>query len=196
MPYPTQDDVMMAKSVLRWIDEHYLRLDPFAFREVGFRPIISLISDQLSVDANGIYCAGSGAIGLSLNPDKISDGRLKPFDNQSDLDVAVISSAHFETAWRDLRIASQPTLEERNQLIQEHISHQRKRLFDGAILTGKLLPVLSFGNEWISSIVKVTETISRVMEREVDVRIWIYRDYWSVRNYVSEGVVKCQRKLK
>ena len=71
-------------------------------------------------------------------------------------------SAHFETAWRDLGVASQPTLEERNQLIQEHISHQRKRLFDGAILTDKLLPVLSFGNEWISSIVKITEAISRL----------------------------------
>jgi hypothetical protein len=195
MPYPTQDEVVAANPVLGWIDEHFLRPDPFAFQHAEFRPARRLISDLLGVDLNGIFCVGSGAIGLSLDPDKISRGRLKAFDDRSDLDIAVISSVHFETAWRDLRVACQPTLQEQNALIARHIPLQRKRLFDGAILADRLLPVISFGNDWIGSLVKIGEDISKRLDREVDVHMWIYLDYWSVRNYVSGGIVKCQQRL-
>jgi hypothetical protein len=194
--YPQQDEIVRSQEILKWIDERFLRPDPYAFQDADFRAVIRLISDSLEVDANGIYCVGSGAVGLSLDPDKISAGKLKVFDQGSDIDIAVISSSHFETAWRDLRVASQPTLEEKSDTLLQHLSLQRKRIFDGAILTDRLLSELSFGNHWVSSLVKVEEEVSKRLGRETDVHVWIYRDYWSVRNYVSGGIVKCQEKLK
>lgn len=195
--YPSEDDVLRCDPVLTWIDDKYLRNDPYAFKDVadGFHSTASLIAQEFDVDRNGIFCIGSGAIGLSLNPANSTDGKLKRFDNESDLDLAIISEVHFEAAWRDLRRASQPTVEFMEQVVQENIQWQRKRFFDGAILAEKLLPALSFGPEWSIALIRCEEHICRLLEREVSIGLWIYRDYWSLRNYVSDGLMKCRRGM-
>ncbi|GAA3616997.1 hypothetical protein GCM10022223_36890 [Kineosporia mesophila] len=195
MDYPKQEDLLGSDPLLRWIDEHFLRSDPFAFPNSDFRKFVRLVSDQLQVDPNGIFCIGSGAIGLSSNPGKVSGRNLKPFDEKSDLDIAVISEVHFEQAWRDLRNKAQPSLDPMDKLVKENISWQRKRFFDGAILINKLLPVLSFGSSWIAAIERIQERTSILLDRNIDVEIWVYRDYWSVRNYVAQGIVECKKGI-
>jgi hypothetical protein len=195
--YPSEDDVLRCDPVLTWIDDHFLRSDPYAFKDVpeGFKSTAALISRELTIDRNGIFCIGSGAIGLSLNPKKISEGRLKRFDEGSDLDLAVISEVRFETAWRDLREASQPTVGYMEESVRENIGWQKKRFFDGAILVNKLLAALSFGPDWVTALVRIEEHVSRLLDREISIGLWLYRDYWSLRNYVSEGFVKCRRDM-
>lgn len=194
MAYPTQEELVSAEPLLDWIDSHFLRHDPFAFQE-NFRDISTLITAEFGVDPNAIFCIGSGAIGLSINPDKILNGILKPFNTASDIDLAFISEVHFEQAWRDLRAASQPTLAEISDLVRNNLKWQKKRFFDGAILANKLLPELSFGREWLASEVRLAQEISVALDREIDVNYWIYRDYWSLRNYVATGVMNCRREL-
>jgi hypothetical protein len=193
--YPSEDEILRSASVLPWIDDCFLRSDPYAFKDIanGFRSTAALIAQELDVDRNGIFCIGSGAVGLSLNPDKLSDGGLKKYDDESDLDLAVISEVYFETAWRDLRRAAQPTTEYMDTTVKQYIQWQKKRFFDGAILANRLLPALSFAPTWEISLVRIQEHISRLFEREVSIGLWIYRDYWSLRNYISDGLVKCRR---
>lgn len=193
--YPTEAELLGADPLLEWIDEHVLRGDPFAFKDVGFRPVVSLISRELGIEANGIFCVGSGAVGLSLNPNKINDSSLKSFDDASDLDIALISEVHFERAWRDLRQAVEPTLIEVDPVIVEHLSWQRKRFFDGAILAEKLLPTLSFANIWVPSLIRLNDLVATLLGRNTTVNIWIYRDYWSLRSYVASSIVRCRRKV-
>lgn len=196
MPHPGQDDILAADPLDEWIDEHFLRADPAAFKEVGFRPVVALVSRVLGVDANGIYCIGSGAIGLSLNPAKVSDARLKAFDEESDIDLAVISEVLFETAWRDLREASHPLLQsEMEAELAESLSWQKKRFFDGVILANKLLPYLSFGPEWLGGLAQVAEKVSILLNRSIEVNTWIFRDYWSLRTYVTSGAMRCKEKV-
>jgi hypothetical protein len=197
MPYPTHDELLEAEPIPEWLDDHFLRADPFAFQDTGFRPVVRLVSAGLDVDANGIYCIGSGAVGLSLNPSNIIDESLKSFDAGSDIDLAVISEVYFERAWRDLRRATQPVLPETEiaEVVRENISWQKKRLFDGAILAHKLLPELSFGSSWLPATTRISERIATLLDREVTVNLWIYRDYWSLRNYVATGLVKCRRRI-
>jgi hypothetical protein len=195
--YPSQDDVLHADSVLDWIDDNFLRNDPYAFKDIpgGFRSTAALISRELDIERNGIFCIGSGAIGLSLSPKKVSGGKLKEYDEKSDLDIAVISEVYFETAWRDLRRAFQPTIEFMDEALQEKIQWQKKRFFDGAILANMLLPALSFSPDWAPALVRIEEHISRLLDREISIGLWIYRDYWSLRNYVSDGLVKCRKSM-
>jgi hypothetical protein len=201
MTYPTQDQVQRADPLLYWIDREFLRRDPFAFAGARFDNYVALVAKEFDVDPNGIYCIGSGAIGLSLNPGKMIGTDLKPFSTsvdpaeRSDLDIAIVSQVHFETAWRDLRKATQPTVISMDDDIQEYMGLQRKRLFDGAIVANKLLASLSFGSEWLSASVRLSEYVAKTLDREVDINYWIYRDYWSVRNYVSKGVVECRRRM-
>jgi hypothetical protein len=196
MNYPSESELLSADPLLQWIDEHFLRADPFAFKDSGFRAVISAVAAELDVEPNGIFCIGSGAIGLSLNPSKSNDsGRLKAFDKASDIDLAIISEVYFETAWRDIRRAAQPVLDEMDHVVRQHLDWQRKRFFDGAILTHKLLPALSFGPAWIASLVRISEMVAKQLEREVELNTWIYRDYWSLRNYVATGVIRCREKV-
>lgn len=193
--YPSESDLLGADPLLPWIDEHFLRLDPFAFRAVGFRPFVQMAVEEFGVDANGIFLIGSGAVGLSLNPANIREGRLARFSSESDLDVALVSEVHFEAAWRDLRRAAQPTVAVASSNLTENLNWQRKKFFDGAIIANKLLPELSFGASWLTAGVRLSERVATLLNREVEVNYWIYRDYWSVRNYVAKGVVECRKKV-
>lgn len=195
--YPDQADMLGADPLFEWIDRNFLRCDPFAFQGGNYQEFALACAQSLDVDPNGIFCIGSGAVGLSLNPGNVTDGQLKRFNAQSDLDVALISEVHFERAWRSLRSRSHPAIfREMEQDLVGAMSHQRKRFFDGAILANKLLPYLDFGEEWVSAMVKVSEVATRALDREVDVNCWIYRDYWSVRSYVANGIIKCREQLR
>jgi hypothetical protein len=131
-----------------------------------------------------------------LNPSKVADSKLKRFDSQSDIDLIVISEVHFEAAWRDLRTATQPTLQEIDPFLLDNLNYQKKKLFDGAIVATMFLPYLSFGLEWIPAMVRVEEHISIALDRETEVHAWLYRDYWSVRNYISGSIVGCRGKVE
>lgn len=194
--YPSQTEILGATDVFDWIDRNFLRCDPYAFRGANFQEFVLTCVSSLGVDPNGVYVIGSGAVGLSLNPSKISGGRLKGFDGSSDLDVALVSEVHFERAWRNLREQAHPaSVDEMEQELADAMGHQRKRFFDGAILANKLLPYLDFGEVWVSSLVKVSEVAAKALDREIEVNCWIYRDYWSVRSYVANGIVKCKESV-
>ncbi|MCX5068754.1 hypothetical protein OOJ91_23205 [Micromonospora lupini] len=193
MPYPSQEEVLRGDPLHDWIDEHFLRADPFAFDQIGFRSSVKIISSSLDIDPNGIFCTGSGAMGFSINPHKVENNALKRFNDGSDLDIALISEVHFEAAWRDLRKAAQPSTQPMDELVRDHINWQKKRFFDGAVMANKLLPALSFGADWVAASVRISEHICRLLDREIDVEFWIYRDYWSLRNYIADGVTKCRK---
>ncbi|MFZ1362390.1 MAG: hypothetical protein WAS05_05570 [Candidatus Nanopelagicales bacterium] len=196
MNYPNQLDILSTDSIFEFLDDHYLRQDPYAFKNDDFRKFVRDCVKRLGVDPNAIYCIGSGATGLSLNPKKIKHGKLKAFDNHSDLDIAIISETHFETAWRDLREKDHPVVAELDDELQRLMRWQRSRFFDGAILASKILPGLSFGNEWITSLEGVKSTASILIGRPVEVNIWIYRDYWSMRSYVAKSLDRCRKETK
>lgn len=198
MAYLEEAELLSAQDPPTWIDHHFLRQDPFAFQSatLSFHDAACVLARTLDVERNGIFCIGSGAIGLSINPNNISGGHLKHYDSESDLDIAIISSWHFEVAWRELLLATQPHLKEVPKEVEENLSWQRKRLFDGAILANKLLSSFSFGTKWLSAIDSLSGRLEDALDRHVKAEFWIYRDYWSLRNYVAGGVVACQNKLR
>lgn len=197
MGYPSESEVIAAAHPPEWIDRHFLRQDPFIFSGASrtFHDIACSVAAELEVDRNGIFCIGSGAIGLSLNPSKLSQGHLKRMDYDSDMDLAIVSARHFELAWQDLLRATQPHLEQVSKELDANLAWQRKRLFDGAILANKLLGTLSYGKHWIAALDRIGQSIAVALDRNVSVEVWVYRDYWSLRNYVAKGIVGCQKLL-
>lgn len=194
--YPDEAELLSAAPVFDWIDANFLRCDPYAFQGRDFQGFVLTCASSLGVEPNGVFCIGSGAVGLSLNPGKIVNGQLKQFDHTSDLDIAVISEVHFERAWRSLREQAHPAVVgEMEQELASAMTHQRKRFFDGAILANKVLPYLDFGEVWVTELVKVSEAAARALNREIDVNCWIYRDYWSVRSYVASGLLRCKESV-
>ncbi|WP_345503001.1 hypothetical protein [Pedococcus ginsenosidimutans] len=196
-PYPTSAEVLAvgAKEVAEWIDFTYLRHDPLAFGATRFDEFRRTASKGLGIGANGIYCLGSGAIGWSLNPEKMLGSDLKPFDRASDLDMAFVSETHFESAWRELRAAEQKWLARRTTTRGQRadLDFQRRKFFDGAIL-GDKISKLGFRSEWISTLPALRGIAQDALGRQVKMNFFIYRDYWSVHNSVAKSLYVCQAK--
>lgn len=191
--YAQWDTIPRNGDVLDWVDENFLRPDPFAFSEEFWRKFTLKCSRLLGVEANGVYCIGSGALGYSLSPGKMRGSEPKLFDEESDIDLAIISHRYFEDSWRHLRSISHPAQEALDKEFRENIKWQKKRLFDGAILVNHFVEYLPYGEVWLRGMSQLAQMVSVELGREVEIGLWIYRDYWSVRNYVAEGAVAVAR---
>jgi hypothetical protein len=134
------------------------------------------LAERIEVDPACITLVGSAAMGASLNPYK----NFKMFDNESDVDVAVISNHHFNLAWRYLRMngARRLTVDNRTRIAWDE--HVKKYIYWGTIATDRLLGVLPFGLDWL----KATSALSQLeptVGRNINLRI--YADHDSLRNY-------------
>lgn len=160
----------------KWIFER----PPFLFNELEPANLWtwkSQLAGGLSVDPKNVLVTGSAAVGVSLNPAKA----LKAFDQESDVDVAVISTHHFDLAWRALRgLGTQRFKLTRAQQIalEEHV---RRYIYWGTIATDRLLPILPFGEEWLGALANI-ETVPPTEGRTASARI--YRDFSSLRAYL------------
>ena len=85
----------------QFVSEHISDRLPFVFDNSwkDFREWTTQAATLLDVDSKNVTVVGSAACGVSLNPYK----NFKLFDGSSDVDVAVISTYHFDLAWRLLR---------------------------------------------------------------------------------------------
>jgi hypothetical protein len=135
----------------------------------------------LGVDPSSLVITGSCAFGVSLNPNK----NYRFFDDESDIDVAVISDYHFTNAWRALRnlgaeIHGLPPATKRS--VKDHVN---RYIYWGTVATDRILHILPFGKEWGEVIEKMQQT-SPTKGRTIKARI--YRDFDSLRAYQVENL--------
>lgn len=108
-----------------------------------FRQWRAVLSGKLGVDPCDIVITGSAAAGFSLNPDK----NLSLFDADSDIDIAVISPFHFDTAWRVLRETRSSQVSETDWgYVQEH---KKYYIFEGCIALDRILHLMPFAAAWM-----------------------------------------------
>lgn len=147
---------------------------------------------ELEVDPLCIVIVGSTAVGVSLSPKE--EKRFRPFHEESDVDVAVISARHFDEAWRWLRaLGPLDALKARSPEEADLLGwHRRSLVFDGTIATDRLLPFLPFGAAWQSALGRASR---RAPTLDRDVKARIYRDFESLREYHRRNVAELQAKL-
>ncbi len=137
-------------------------------------------ASRLEIDPTNIQVVGSARLGYSLNPKK----NFKKFDNESDIDVAIISPWHFEQAWLELR-------QDISRSFRSKVSREENRdldifvknlIFYQTIPTERILPHLSFGRSWIRQSDEMLKKLDRKhMGRELNFRI--YRSHEALRSY-------------
>jgi hypothetical protein len=146
------------------------------------------LASFLEVDPYEMVLTGSGAIGYSLSPHK----NYREYNDKSDIDVAVISSHHFEIAWRYLRQSRTRWLSISRQAKNAIEEHRKNYVFTGTIATDSFLALLPFGKRWqqgLDEMSKHAPTVGR------DVKLRIYRDYDALRYYQMTGIKKLQEAL-
>ncbi len=140
----------------------------------------------LGADALNVFIVGSGATGVSLNPRK----HFRQFGPHSDIDVAVISPWHFDTAWRSIR--RQPThslSKTKKQAISKHESHH---VYWGTITTDSILALLPFAKEWLHARSKMQ---NEPPTEDRDIRFRLYRDIDSLRIYQVRSLATARTEL-
>lgn len=155
-----------------WIFERI----PYVFNNdfTEYLKVKLIISKSIGVDLCSIFFVGSSSVGFSLNPAK----NLKPFDAQSDIDIAIVSHYYFDIAWRTIQDIDFSTM---TWQIQNSISEHRGRLiYWETIALDKILGIMPFAKEWMS----VLEELKRLppfRDREVSFRL--YRNHEALRRY-------------
>ena len=145
-------------------------------------------AEGVGVDACELVVIGAAAAGFSLNPYK----GLKPFDSDSDIDVAVVSPYHFDVAWRFLRGLGS-TLYSFTSAERIAVEDHRKRLiYWGTVATDRLLARLPFGSEWLTVLNEISAE-SPADGRVINVRL--YRDFQALRAYQKDGFRKLREAI-
>jgi len=134
------------------------------------------LSSMIKVDSSEIVIIGSGAFGVSLNPNK----NYRFYDDNSDIDVAIISEYFFNTSWRHLRNLGTDIHRMSPAAKQSVIDHVHKYIYWGTIATDKLLPYLPFGPQWSEALREMSK-IDPTKNRQIKARI--YKDFESLRTY-------------
>lgn len=177
----------LSQVVSKWILE---RSVPFVFRNdhLAFSRWKLLLASKLGIDPHSFVVVGSACVGFSLNPDK----NWKPFDDDSDIDVAVVSHTHFEKAWFFLRHMGSSRYKY-PQLIKETIElHESTYIYWGTIATDMILGVLPFGADWLTAIGEMSKT-PPTDQRELNLRL--YKDFEALRAYQLHTFKKLRQKI-
>jgi len=158
----------------------------FADDPVAYRDWRETLSRPLGVDPCNLFVVGSSFVGCSINPYK--DWKL--FDDQSDVDVAVISSRHFDLAWRMMRLTKRADVSGREwKAIEEH---RTRLIYWGCVATDQILGRLPFAQDWLSAASQASAT-PPTEGREVNFRV--YRDATSLRDYTINGLRQLKAEL-
>jgi hypothetical protein len=134
------------------------------------------IAQLLKVDPCSVFIIGSGCTGISLNPNK----GYKAFDDNSDIDIAIISGFHFELGWRALRELGASKYNLDAAALASLNEHRDSHLYWGMIATDKILNILPFAKEWISAAIEIGK--KPPMEGRV-IKFRLYRDSYSFVSY-------------
>ncbi len=139
------------------------------------------LSTLLKVDSRAITITGSACVGFSLNPEK----NFRDFTDQSDIDVAIISSHYFDISWHYLRNIG-PERFKLNQIQKNSLhDHVNRLIYWGTIATDKILEILPFGKPWIESLAEMAD-VEPTVGRDINLRI--YKDFDSLRAYHSNNL--------
>lgn len=145
------------------------------------------LSSLIGVDSSEIIITGSAAFGISLNPYK----NFRFYNDDSDIDVAIISEYFFNTSWRCLRNLGNKK-HSMSQAAKESVKkHVDTYIYWGTIATDKLLPFMPFGSQWseaLEEMSKIEPTKNRIIKAR------IYKDFESLRAYQVNNLKKLKTK--
>jgi hypothetical protein len=167
--------------VSKWILERIPHV--FEANQLRYNDWRRSLANRIGVDPCALVLTGSASVGISLNPNK----DFKGFDEKSDIDVAVISSYHFEVAWRYLRNMGSEYYRLGPRARRSVDDHKAKYIYFGTIATDQILEHLPFGKEWLIALSEMAR-LNPTEGRNIKARV--YRDFDSLRGYQVSNVRK------
>ncbi|MBZ2405151.1 hypothetical protein [Liquorilactobacillus hordei] len=143
----------------------------------------SIISKKLDIDFGNSQIVGSAKIGFSLNPNK----HLKQFDDDSDIDIAIISERIFNDLWKKL-------LEESASNYFINYARYSSCIFKG-YLNDKTLSTDDFTDINIqNSFSEISKALRYELSIQHEINYRIYKDWRSFNIYQKKSIEKIKEK--
>lgn len=174
---------VVASEPRAFVSEYLLEKTPFVFAgdSSAWSKYRLDFADKLEVDPQEIVLMGSAGLGFSLNP----GNNFSAFHAGSDFDFGVVSSYHFDLAWRYLRQSQVRWLTLPAEVKKAIKQHRRNYVFTGTIAANWFLSVLPFGKTWQNALDDMSN-VEPSMGR--DMRLRIYKDFDSLRYYQADNI--------
>jgi hypothetical protein len=147
-----------------------------------------MLSSKISVDSKAIVITGSASVGFSLNP----INNLKAFNQESDVDVAIISQYYFDISWYFLRNIGSKRLFLKPKELNSIYDHKTRLIYWGTIATDKIIQILPFGLEWVKALNEMAD-VEPTKGRTINIRV--YKDFEALRAYNIENLKKIRDQL-
>ena len=158
-----------------WYFSEYLGLDSYMSIK-RMECLKEILNDKLGVAYHNVLMVGSGKIGYSLSPFK----KFKAFDEDSDIDIAIISIKMFNELWAKIRLAS----------TEEHISYNSitSSIFRGFI-NEKHFSNIAFARQyWNNQILDLNRCIQEDVGIQHQINYRIYRSWEDLEDYHINGI--------
>ena len=158
-----------------WYFSEYLGLDSYMSIK-RMECLKEILNDKLGVAYHNVLMVGSGKIGYSLSPFK----KFKAFDEDSDIDIAIISIKMFNELWAKIRLAS----------TEEYISYNSitSSIFRGFI-NEKHFSNIAFARQyWNNQILDLNRCIQEDVGIRHQINYRIYRSWEDLEDYHINGI--------
>ncbi|MEG2267089.1 MAG: hypothetical protein RSB25_08250 [Acinetobacter sp.] len=168
---------------------------PFVFRgrEDDYYEFRKKIANEFKIDFHNVLITGSGKLGFSPH-------KLKEFDMESDIDVAIISSKLYEEIMNSIVSYQMELRDNRMAVTSREIERYHKFLEYGAIgwMRPDLLPssftIKELRERWFNFFDSLSNGRSEVGNYKVTAGA--FKSYWHLENYTMSGLEKIQNRYK
>lgn len=146
-----------------------------------------IMNKHIGIAFHNVLMVGSGKIGCSLSPNK----DFKKFDegnNDSDIDIAIVSSKLFEYLWSQIRV------EQRITYIAQYNSIASS-IFRGFINEKDFKFIDKIRADWNTKIDVINKDIQRHLSIYHTINYRIYRSWEDLEDYHICGIQKLKLKL-
>jgi hypothetical protein len=174
----------LAQSEPKWLVHKYiLSGDSRVLSPESYHESRAEIADWAGVHVNDVVMVGSGKLGFSINPEQ----PLRAFDDNSDLDMAIISSNLFDYYWRSVFLYSRVNAFWRD-----------REAFNSYLVRGwmrpDLLPSSNFADRrtWWTFFGKLS---NRQDFGRRKIRGGIYKTWDFLEAYQTDGLSQCKLKI-
>lgn len=161
----------------------------FAGNEGAWGSFCAELNEGLGVEVADVRIVGSARFGFSLKPAMA----LRPFHDESDIDVVVVNAAIFDEMWYAALSAAYPrgatpmtaALRQRQQNIYTGWLDLQTFRFDKTIAGTRVVPILEFKAKWFGVFKKAAR---HAVRRHEDINARLYRTWEHVAMYHADSV--------
>lgn len=143
------------------------------------------VSSKLDVHYNDISIAGSGKLGFSINPEK----EFKKFDENSDIDIIVVSQKLFYQFWDEYTLCSYSNVK----------FQQFRQICFGIMRKYLCLEITNSPNnlfiKWEKKTKDFEKDIQMIFNIENEVHYRIFESWSAAKDYYMNSIEKCKEKI-